>query len=461
MRLLVETLSATKAWVKQHLTGPILGFWVIALIPFIIENSNHLLSQLTGGECDPHRHEAGSFYPWARRFAGARNPFLKKPDNVRLVAYSVRNEGPFVMGNFCETREFTSHVLRKLVSWEPAVIVIDWYNLSERCKKDDKGTQDLIKAVDDVTKGRVTKPDPKDGSFNPVPVIAARSTYREDRLPQGEYIGRKDVLDGHAQFASIRLDDCEEDRIPFRWKVRAEPDQAAELLDTISLAAVRAANQPGAIEDLAPFIQHENRPYVSLFPENEFPGVAAIDVLCEERPKDSADYTNCKERRPGDPTLTDLSKKKKIVLRNKIVILADVSTREDLHGTFIGELPGAVLHANYIEAMINKNYLRPVHPLIQLIVSLIWFLAIEWVFVQFAHRPLYALSAALAVIAVFIVIFFFLFVQISGLNFVLLPPSLLLVFIRTCYALGEWQAMRLKPAGHGVPVQAGVGGTTI
>ena len=449
--------SRARDWIRQHVTWPIAGFWLIALTPFFIENGQQLFSKLWLGKCDPHHTEAGQVYLSARTAARWVNPFLNDPDNVRLATFSVRDEGSFVMGNLCETREFTARLLRRIVAAQPAVIVIDWYNLPDRCEENDQRTKHLIDAVQDVVTGRVPIAAPAQGFFGKVPLIAARSTYRTSDLPEGEYIGRKDVLDKtSAQFATIRLDDCEEDRIPFKWKVRPAPDQPAHDLETLGLAAVRAANQSGAVRGLSSFIEHENRPYVSfLFPERAFPAVPAIDLLCDKRPEYPKDYRGCAEPPQDDPKLAALYK--------KIVILADVSTREDMHGTTIGELPGAILHANYIEAMINKAYLRPLNPWIQLIVSLIWFGAIEWIFVHYTatHRPLYALAVSLLVSGGFILIFFFIFVQFGGLNFVLLPPSLVLIFIRTCYALGEQRAAELKLTTHNAPVQTIAGGKTI
>ncbi len=80
--------------------------------------------------------------------------------------------------------------------------------------------------------------------------------------------------------------------------------------------------------------------------------------------------------------------------------------------------------------------------------SLVWFAAIEAVFAQFTHKPLYALLSSLAIIFFIMFLVFVLVERVLAWHIVLLPPSLLLIFIRTCYALGERQALRTISSGN-------------
>jgi len=430
--------ESTMKWLRANITWPIVSFWFISLIPFFLEKGHALLGKFWS-ECNPHQAEYGSVYMGVRGFLRGLDPFLHEPDNVRLVTFSVSNEGRFLMANVCETRAFAARLLRKIASVQPSAIVVDWYNLPESCEPDDPRTKDWVDAVTSVVSGRV--PNPEGGSFRKVPVITARSTLHPDDLRRDEYLARPDLLDQTgAEFGAIRLDDCEEDRIPFKWYVHPRPDAPAKSLETLSLMAVRRSNHPSIISELRPFIEHENRPYVSLFNEQDFMPLPAIDLICDKRPVHPSGYKVCAADEGDREKLESLG--------SKIVVLADVSTREDFHRTAVGELPGAVLHANYIEAMVTKRYMRPVNPWLQLVLSIIWFGTVEWVFVRYTHRPWAALFWSLIVVAVFILLFFLVFVRVFGLSFVLLPPSLLLLFIRTCYALGERRGAVIHVQGN-------------
>ena len=390
-------------------------------------------------------------YQRARAWTQKLDPFAPSPDNVVLVTYSTRYEGRYLMGNYCALRAFTARVLERLASVSPSAIVIDWSNDPASCPSDDAGTKDLINAAQRVTAGEVQ--DAKGHSFPAVPVITARATWdrawferyaaenalRVDPGAMGEddFVGQPDVLDGsHADFGLIRLD-CESDRIPLHWNFYASPQDVGKPprpAETMSVLAVRLSNHGSAIgrPRLQRLMRDEVNPYASLFAEKEFSEVHALDLVCNERPDDVSKYGGCKGGKPEE-----LKK-----LRTKIALLGDVSGREDFHRTPIGDVPGALLQANYIEYLINGQYMKPVSWSIQLLISIAWFAAIEYIFSKYTHQPLYALSLSLAAIVLGIFVFFFIAVRLLGYHLVLLPPSLLLICIRACYALGERNAVQ-------------------
>jgi hypothetical protein len=443
----MKTLLQYVRRISSRINWAIAGFWTIALIPFFLENASPIMSSFSS-ECHPDREEPGSMYQRVRSWTQKLDPFAPSPDNVVLVTYSARYEGRYLMGNYCVLRAFTARVLERLASVSPSAIAIDWSNDPTSCPSDDQGTGELKDAVRRVITGEVQ--DGKGHSFPAVPIIAARATfdkaeferYAEDAshvnlqaMGEDDFIGQPDVLDGSgADFGLIRLD-CESDRIPLRWNFYASPRDVGKPpkpADTMGLLAVRRSNHEAATRRprLRKLMREDVNPYVSLFAEGEFQEVHAMDIVCNERPNEAAKFSGCKEGKQQE-----LNK-----VRTKIALLADVSGREDFHRTPIGDVPGALLHANYIEYLINGQYTKPVSWALQLLISIGWFAAIEFIFSKYTRRPLNALLLSLAAIILGIFVFFFIAVRLLGYHLVLLPPSLLLICIRVCYALGERNA---------------------
>ncbi|MGH9957400.1 MAG: hypothetical protein ACREBC_09755, partial [Pyrinomonadaceae bacterium] len=67
----------------------------------------------------------------------------------------------------------------------------------------------------------------------------------------------------------------------------------------------------------------------------------------------------------------------------------------DRHETVVGNLPGMVLHANYIEALLDERYFKPI-PWLDYIFGFLLFYVIELIW--YHHAPWRALLWGLAVI---------------------------------------------------------------
>ena len=108
--------------IRSRINWAIVSFWIIALVPFFLENGSGILNSLSS-ECRPNSAEFGSIYESARRWLGKLDPFAPSPDNVVLVTYSVGYEGRYLMGNFCDLRKFTARVLERRceASWNSSM----------------------------------------------------------------------------------------------------------------------------------------------------------------------------------------------------------------------------------------------------------------------------------------------------------------------------------------------------
>jgi hypothetical protein len=422
----------------------IIAFWVFALVPFFLENSAELFT-------DPQNGRSADYdvfkSVYKRSETLLHRAMRQVPSNVSLVTLSITAEGRYLTRNFCAARAFTARLIDQVAAAGPSAIVIDWANDVTTCEENDAGTAQLRAAV---TRAARRQP--------PVPVITARSAWddREFRsehpddfrkLPSGVlhddlFIARPDVLDGTpAVFGSKRLD-SDLRKVPLSWQIydsfdAARDRKAPRPVDTLAVRAVELSNRREILQSRQ-FLSFKNsnmNPFVELFPMSEFPSTNAIDLICEERPTPRSDYVHCK---PGSRTAAQAA-----LLRSKIVLLADISSTSDIFQTPIGALPGAFLHASYIEGLLGGRFFKPVPFWLQIAVSLIWFLAIEVCFLC-VDNPLLALFSALAVVSVFLLFFYYVITALTGYYFVLLPPSLLLILVRTCYALGERHWKRLE-----------------
>lgn len=448
-----RVVAALDSWVQKArsfqrptITWPIAAFWIFSLIPFFVENWHEAAGYFSNA-CRADSEQSVSVYDAARRALLNLDPFSVEPSDIVLVTYS-SYEGRYILANVCVQRAFTAGVLKAIAASSPSVIAIDWTNNPASCPDGDASTVLLRNAVTKVINGQIENP--RGGQYAPVPVVSARRTWnRQDLMAEpnaeyraalavlkpGEQIARPDVLDGTgANFGLIRLE-CEYDRLPLSWNLYPGLESVGRnsvKADSFSVETVRNSNHARSLESarFRHFSESRVAPYVSLRPETDFEEVHALDLVCNQAPGPGKTFRDC----AGDGKAAERAK-----LRGKIALLADTWSADDFKTTPIGEMPGAVLHANYAEALLTGQYRRPVNVFLQLALSLFWFTGIEYGFRLFAKKPILALIASIAAMCAVAVVANFILIRLFGIQVSLLPPSLVLILCRTCYALGERQ----------------------
>jgi hypothetical protein len=184
-------------------------------------------------------------------------------------------------------------------------------------------------------------------------------------------------------------------KIPLSWPVYEDiesigkPNQPRRL-DSLAIATIRAFDPNnkslsivGALlPNGSPTASIELHPYTSLLPEEQLPIYTALDVLCSH-PIASFPKENCH----GTPSVGDLS--------NKIVVTGLAGLGGDIHQSPIGDVPGVVLQANYMESLMDGRVFKPVPVTIQIVVGIIWLAIIFWIPLQFLSQPRLALVLSL------------------------------------------------------------------
>jgi hypothetical protein len=342
--------------------------------------------------------------------------------------------------NRCNARSFLAKLLVKINEASPRVIVIDrWYGRigTNICPQGDDGTKELARTITEISKSTpivialdsVSRHDVSPYCHSPV-VLSETSVI----LPEREHFeeGNPNVHYGLAQ-----LDDEEENRrIPLGWIAYEDCKQAAEqknwkLVPTLALESVSVALH----KDISELLEKDKldadykriRPPFAHFRENGFPQSSALEVLCGKCSSSDWKTYSSQQMRVADSNKLD---------PHKIVIVGEL--REgDAWPTVLGQMPGAILQANYIESLMESRFFRPVLSGFQFAVSLCWFVIIELIFRWKASSPNLALLLCFA--AALVLAFFCYLVLIVYFSFyiVLSIPSLLAMF-------GRWASLRLE-----------------
>jgi len=122
-------------------------------------------------------------------------------------------------------------------------------------------------------------------------------------------------------------------------------------------------------------------------------------------------------------------------LHGRVVVMG-LNNNDDLWGTPVGKVPGYVLHANYIEALLDDRVYRPLKLVWRFVLSFVWFFVFE---LPFWLHGLSVRALAISCIASGLVLFLASYVASVnfGLYVGLFPPSILLIGARFVHNLGE------------------------
>jgi hypothetical protein len=133
-------------------------------------------------------------------------------------------------------------------------------------------------------------------------------------------------------------------------------------------------------------------PYTRLLREDQFPIERAIDVICSNAIEQSW-RTTC-DRTP----LLSFDPK---IFANKVIVVGVSGFGGDLHETTIGRVPGVILQANYIEALLGNHLFTPVSALSESVLGIIGLLvagAVSWFF---RNQPFRALGLSFLTVTLF------------------------------------------------------------
>lgn len=263
--------------------------------------------------------------------------------------------------NVCQQRAYLAALLPAMAERQPTTIVIDKYFTNTGCNLEEptKALQEAIARVSTrvpIVVGVTV--DTRSVAFAaeaPPLLVQPLAFARSPSLKEG--VVNLDVVPR---------------RIPLGWTVRERADAPGEWRNSIALEAA-LLREPKLFET-SPRLRslkakHDN-PYASMMGERLFATLRTADILCTDEATAPAFKAACAEqsRSSTDPSY----------LRGRIAILGETGYGVDSHDTsVIGRVPGTVLQANYIEALLDDRYFVPVPDWINYLVGFLFFVALE------------------------------------------------------------------------------------
>jgi CHASE2 domain-containing sensor protein len=348
--------------------------------------------------------------------AGPRKPAARFTTIVEIDGDS----DPDVVGlfNLCRQREFLARLVRGVARGSPALIVIDKYFRHDACAEDDPGTVALRAAIDDVGRstavvvGRRIAVEARDAPLLPA-LLRPRPGLR--------------LSDGIVNL------DPDSRRLPLQWPVRPPADEgpgAPAWRPTLAVAAARAYDSELLARSprLARLIDHHAHPYISFLTPEKFTRLPAGGVACRHGAREGGD---CVQRAPE----SELER-----LRHRIVIIGERSGDVDEHRSVIGLVPGYVLQANYVEALLDERYFEPA-PWLDYVLGLGIFAALELVLVVF-HASAWRIVVGIASVVAGTMLVLYLVLVHVGWYVNPLPVSALALVIQLTHLLFD-RARRL------------------
>jgi len=282
--------------------------------------------------------------------------------------------------NVCQQRHYLARLLPALAARQPASIVIDKFFTRDGCTLE-QSTAELQRTIAALS------------SRLPIVVglaIDERSVAVDATRPP-LLVPPLAFPDAPALRQGLVNADRMPRRIPLGWTIRSSPDASGEWRNSIALEAA-LIHEPALFEKAPRLARLENErenPLASMIAERRFRIVQASDLLCTDATAAPEFAEACAAAGPpqSDPGY----------LRGRIALVGETGWSIDRHqSTVIGDVPGTVLQANYVEALLDERYFVPAREITNYLLGLAFFIALELPLRQ--RNPLRALLGVAAVV---------------------------------------------------------------
>ncbi len=356
----------------------------------LVEGSEFALERLMESD---NQEAVGTFFVltglYQRLLTAARIPEVR-----RTVIVEVNPEKDFASvsnSNVCAEREFLAHLIRRIdENSSPAAIVIDKYFGKSACLNEDgQGTRDLIETVDSIRhKGHKV-------------VIGLETQKLEDAQNPPRGMPESFLVDslkfgagsmGQEGIVNIAHDTR---RLPLQWQIYSSQDGGAAItLNTLSMTAALAYDPDLLAKDrrLAGLIDDGEQPFIGFLGEKQWADAHghfyASEVLCGRRAAESEQWRSCEGQGPVPARLD-----------HQIVLIGE-QDRADRHDSVVGPVPGFYLQANYIEALLDSQYLNPGGRLANYGLGFAFLIALELILIVLHERAGWAIAGIALLAAV-------------------------------------------------------------
>ena len=303
------------------------------------------------------------------------------------------------MKDVCDQREMITRLLRNMAPALPNVIVLDKYYEPHTPKPCPADTA-LIQTVQYLRQ-------------HSVPVVIGRRIDPESMEDiKGRYYLRPTLAfeepDTCLEQAARRNSPCYEAvvnidpdtrRLPLEWllypsREAAEKDLEQSWWDTIALRAAVTYDDNLLVHHprLSFFIERQIHPFISFLKMQDFAHFLVSQLMPENATTEASDET-----RLCNLSCTNVSPELR-KLSGKIVLVGEIN-EVDEHPSVVGRMPGVYLQANFIEALLDDRYYRPI-PFLDYVFGFAFLVGLELVLIVYRNQWL---KLALLIAGLFIV----------------------------------------------------------
>lgn len=292
---------------------------------------------------------------WYEKLVGAARPPLERYTAVVKID-SQNDTGTKGRDDICRQRAQTAKLLCRVDRALPKVIVLDKFYAPKECGE---ANDDLRKALGEVSQR--------------VPVVIGRLVPDEVVIFQSkewQYLepSEPSLKFNHGPISKLVEGvvniDPDTRKLPLQWQLFPSKEEAPtgshlSWYPTLPLAAAQGyddnlrKNHP-RLDDL---LNRHEHPYISFLREDEFKSQSILvsDVLAGADVSDSqskeTEKTFCRDEKPP---------KNSRIMSGKVVVIGEVDPIGDMHHSVVGKLPGFLMQANFIEALLDDRYYRAV-----------------------------------------------------------------------------------------------------
>ncbi len=275
---------------------------------------------------------------------------------VTVIPLREESDPARMLNNVCEQRWYLARLVPQLAASGAAVIVLDKFYGPDSCDKNDKGTFDLVLAVQRSSSPVVVgvgshapQADPNNACL-----IANSSVDFGNRRDANGRSGKQPAVEK----GLTRLD-SDTRKIPLNWF--SYPDDGAfnkgeaptdTQLGTLSWVAATLADRDlrkePRILQLRATAQH---PFALFIDPDAFTRADALSILCASPArKEIVDryQADCAKYPPPNADI-----------RGRVVVIGEDIAGSDRHTLLGNDVAGVYLQANYIESLLDGHYLKP------------------------------------------------------------------------------------------------------
>lgn len=179
----VETAKRTRSWSRGRLFLHLFGLVILLAVAVYLEVREPHHSTEDKCRLLERTDNEGSAATYAESVAnGYRNVRSRR---VTVIFLREDSDPASVLNNVCEQREYISGLIRQLITTGASAIVIDKFFSDRSCMEGDRGTTDLLTAIQEST----------------IPVIVGMATHSPESDPRNSCL----ILNGSLDFGNKRM----------------------------------------------------------------------------------------------------------------------------------------------------------------------------------------------------------------------------------------------------------------